>query len=130
MLTRAMLLLDVWWNPFGNWHEPLPFPEKRRLEAPSVAWATWAAWRYWHRRNLLHNFTHFVIGIVPIGDRYEWISPECAGWRRIKGSRYSVWVKRWRMPLPYLFGTVGAFEWSIGWKSDGCWGVNFRKKQA
>jgi hypothetical protein len=38
---------------------------------------------YWTvLRNPLHNFTHFWIGITPLGERYEWISPECRGWSR------------------------------------------------
>lgn len=125
-----MRTLDHWANPFGNYHEPLPFPEKRMNEAVEKGHLTPASqWLYWHWRNFLHNFTHFTIGIVPVGKRYEWISPECNGWRRVKGSWYSVWLKRYRIPLPYAFGNIASFEWAIGWKSDGCWGVNFRRKQ-
>lgn len=68
-----------WANPFGNWHEPLPYPEKRAAEAersflhPMI---------YWNLRNPLHNFTHFWIGITPLGKRYEWITPTQGGWIR------------------------------------------------
>jgi len=37
-------------------------------------------WLYWIVRNPAHNLTHHWFGITPIGKRYEWLTPESAGW--------------------------------------------------
>lgn len=118
-----------WLNPLGNWHEPLPFPEIRRRQA-DAHWLNNAI--YWNIRNFGHNFTHFWIGIVPVGKRYEWISPGENNWFRTYRGNWSYWTKpKYGISLPYykrkgiLFGTK--YEWALGWKSDGCFGINFRR---
>jgi len=85
-------LFHHWLNPFGNYHEPLPYPLKwadkaQRSVFPSAVW--------WLIRNPLHNFTHFWVGITPIGERYEWRRPEENGWKK----EGDVWRKGW-MKLP------------------------------
>lgn len=62
-----------WANPLGNWHEPMPYPLKRRLEAPNNEIL---AWLWWTLRNPFHNLTHFVLGHVPVGERYQWLPPK------------------------------------------------------
>jgi hypothetical protein len=79
-----------WLNPFGNWHEPLCYPMKRLEDYKTkdiffgLIPARWIPETiYWTiLRNPLHNLTHFWLGITPLGERYEWISPECRGWSR------------------------------------------------
>lgn len=70
---KWFLLWNHYRNPFGNWHEPLPYPERRRIEAPENDFLAFLWWQFW--RNPLHNLTHFNLGHVPIGARYEWIEP-------------------------------------------------------
>lgn len=121
-------------NPFGNWHEPMPYPEKRRLEAPKNEILAWLWWQF--LRNPLHNFTHFVIGIVPIGDRYEWVTPDEDGWIRRDGEP-PVWV-RYRVvngkPKEVVRRlrscSCKRLQIYCGWLSRGAWGfsIRFRKQ--
>lgn len=118
---------DAWWikawnhwlNPFGNYHEPLPFPDHLKEKAPDniVLAQIW-----WALRNFAHNFTHFWLGIIPRGDRYEWITPDENGWTRVG----RCWKKKgWS--LCRKSGDIGPYEWYIGWARRGSWGVAFRK---
>ena len=105
-----------WLNPFGNWHEPLPFPEKRADEAkgsklhPAI---------YWALRNPAHNFGHFWVGITPVGRRYEWINPV---WDRIVVNRFFSYFKRGLFVLPYIH--ISSPRIYIGWKARGCFAMS------
>lgn len=113
------------WNPLGNWHEPLPFPEKRDDEAPN---GQYLKWLYWSVRNPLHNWGHFWIGICPVGKRYEWISPEENGWVRvIKSKSQAYWVKKNRISLPYFEVWKGDWQFYIGWKRRGTFAIALRR---
>lgn len=128
----------TWWkkfnsanNPFGNYHEPLPYPAKRQRQAeesklPDKLW--------WNLRNPLHNFNHFMIGITPKGNPYEWISPECAGWIREQGKKtdnYEIsWWKKGKISLPiFKFNNFLGFEGYLGWMERGNFGAAFRKSK-
>lgn len=112
-----------WLNPFGNWHEPTPYPEKRKIQARDH-WLPDGLW--WALRNPFHNFCHFWIGLVPLGRRYEWHSPEENGWHRSEGRHLNWWVKPWRIPLPY-FKIEGGWTFYIGWMSRGSFGMALRR---
>jgi hypothetical protein len=121
-------IFSHWLNPFGNWNEPLPFPEKRKLEAQQ-SWLP--PFIYWNLRNPFHNFCHYWIGITPLGKRYEWIIPESNDWIRttnnIVGNRqYSYWSKG-LIKLPFFNYDNGKFQFYIGWLSRGNFGLAFRK---
>ena len=112
-----------WLNPLGNYIEPLPYPEKRKQQAeesrlPNSAW--------WFLRNPAANLMSHWIGIMPIGNRYETLSPEDNGWRRVEGKRISWWVKPWRIPLPY-YRVDGKWTFYIGWRTSGAFGAAFRR---
>lgn len=138
----AFMLWNHWLNPFGNWHEPLPFPEKNALAAKK-SWMHPAIW--WFLRNPLHNFTHFWIGIVPVFHRYAWVDPSFAGWGRLyyghKGL-VAAWSKtfhirgiRVKMFLPFYqwyFDTRedNYFELALGWRGRGNFTITFRRRSA
>jgi hypothetical protein len=106
--------------------EPLPTPEKRRVQAEQSIFPD-AVW--WQSRNPLTNFTHFWVGIVPVGEDGEFRSPEETGWTRvIVDQNYSYWQKD-NVKLPYKKGEIGPFEWYAGWTSRGNFGLSFRKIQ-
>ena len=109
-------VLNHWVVPFGNYHEPLPFPEKRMEEAKEFYKKYKVpVYVYWIFRNFLHNFTHFWIGITPLGRRYEWRSPGEEGW--VKGEKYwhnKVWPGNARKRR--RFGVDGHL---YGWQSRG-----------
>ena len=114
-----------WSNPLGNWNEPTPYPEKRKVQAdeaklPNELW--------WALRNPFHNLNHYVLGIVPKGERYEWYKPEDNGWERVtkEDSIVSWWKKEGRIPLPYIL-INGAWTFYIGWMSRGNFGIALRK---
>lgn len=113
-----------WINPLGNWHEPLPYPEKRKVQA-DASWVPNGVW-WTILRNPFHNLCHVYLGILPIKGRYEWYAPEDNGWRRIEGKHLSWWVKAWRIPLPY-FKVEGGWTFYIGWMSRGSFGMAFRR---
>lgn len=117
-------LWNHWINPLGNWNEPRPYPEKRRIEA---AESFLPDWLWWAIRNPFHNFNHYWIGIVPLGDRYEWLKPESNGWVREQvSSTVSFWKKKHRIPLPY-YRVDGSWTFYVGWMSRGSFGMALRK---
>ena len=128
--TKLCLIFSHWLNPFGNWHEPCAYPEKRRLEAEK-SWLPPAIW--WNLRNPLHNFNHLWIGICPRNDnRYEWILPESNGWiREANYKRVGNWdISRWkkgRITLPFAYRKGNTWEFYIGWLSRGNFGIALRK---
>lgn len=67
------------WNPFGNKHEPCPFPDKHARKYKRLKHIRWFL------RNPFHNPTHFLFGITPSGEYLEWISLEEDGWELIDG---------------------------------------------
>lgn len=122
-------LYNHWLNPLGNYNEPNPYPEKRKLEAqqsflhPNLWWAI---------RNPFHNFCHYWIGITPIGKMHEWIEPQERGWTRITKPisltrSYSYW-SRGSIKLPIFNYDNGKVQFYIGWLSRGNFGMAFRKK--
>jgi len=134
-----------WMNPLGNWHEPKPWPMKRQDQFVESFWSTVAhedVW--WTLRNPFHNFTHFWIGITPRGERYEWIHPQCDGWRRtLEGvsegdledgaTEWELYAyrkpgKMVRYQFKFWFRLAGT-EWNgyIGWMDRGNFGMAFRK---
>lgn len=124
--TTWCKLYNHWINPFGNWLEPLPFPQKYAYQAkksfiPPMLW--------WTLRNPVHNFMHHIIGIVPVGKRYEWINPTEAGWERKKCGNWSLWTKRMRMPLPYYSREGKSVTFYCGWTSRGNFGFALRKSK-
>ncbi len=126
--TKLCEIYNHWLNPIGNWNEPLPYPEKRKLEAEK-SWLHPVIW--WNLRNLFHNFNHYWIGITPLGQRYQWITPESKGWIRvtnltIKHWQYSYWTNG-KIKLPFWNYTNGNREFYIGWLRRGNFGIAFRK---
>lgn len=122
--TRTCRAWNHWLNPFGNWLEPLPTPTHNQTAAeqsrlPPAVW--------WALRNPLTNLTHFWLGIVPVGARYVWETPEARGWSRAKQGNWSWWVKRGRLPLPYYRVDKPAFTFYAGWSSRGNLGLALRK---
>ena len=128
-----------WLNPFGNWNEPMPYPEKRRLQSKGqkmcgIPLSPFIWWNF--RRNPFHNFNHYWIGIVPLGKRYHWYSPEQNGWTRVYHKKkqtqkyeyeFSWWKKPKRPLLPYFKWKRAGWEGYIGWMSRGSFGIAFRK---
>jgi hypothetical protein len=113
-----------WLNPFGNWQEPLPYPQARAIEAEK-SWMP--PMLYWTIRNPFHNFMNHWIGIVPIGPQYSWILPEEAGWTRHgRGNRFRYWTRPWSIPRPY-YRVDGKFTFYIGWTDRGNFGMSFRR---
>lgn len=108
-------------NPFGNWHEPMPWPEKRRVQAPANQWLAWLWWQFW--RNPLHNFSHFWIGITPVGRRYEWITPDEDGWIRFDGC----WVKGHSFRCSKAVGLWGGRYLFVGYRRRGNLQVSLEK---
>jgi hypothetical protein len=123
-------IFSHWLNPFGNWNEPLPYPEHRKFEA-SQQWLPPSVW--WNIRNPFHNFCHYWIGITPLGPRYAWILPEANGWVRepdYKVTRtwsFSRWKKSGRISLPFAHNLGSNWEFYIGWLSRGNFGMALRK---
>jgi hypothetical protein len=109
-----------WANPLGNWIEPLPYPEKRKLEADE-SWLPNGLW--WFLRNPAANLMSHWLGIMPVRGRYETWSPEENGWTR---SKSGWWTKPWRIPLPY-YRVDGAWTFYIGWRSSGAFGMALRR---
>ena len=128
--TKLCLIFSHWLNPFGNWHEPCAYPEKRRLEAEK-SWLPPAIW--WNLRNPLHNFNHLWIGICPRNEnRYEWILPESNGWiREANYKRVGNWdISRWKkgkITLAFAYRKGNTWEFYIGWLSRGNFGMALRK---
>jgi hypothetical protein len=113
-----------WLNPLGNWIEPLPYPEKRKLRADE-SWLPNPVW--WFLRNPAVNLMSHWLGIMPVRGRYETWSPEDNGWTRIRVTdRYSFWLKRNRLPLPY-YRIDGKWTFYIGWRSSGAFGAALRR---
>jgi hypothetical protein len=121
--SKWCLAWNHWINPFGNWIEPLPYPENRAKEA---ALSGWIPSLWWGVRNFGNNFGTFWIGIQPLGPRYCTIKPESNGWVRTKYGYFSLWRKKNRIPLPY-FNYSGKFEILIGWTSRGNFGIGFTR---
>lgn len=127
-----------WLNPFGNWNEPMPYPEKRqnqavgqRLMGIPLSPAIW-----WNLRNPLHNFNHYWIGIVPRGEQYTWFKPEQVGWVRDRVAEvetetysysFSWWKRPGHIPLPYFKWSRWGWEGYVGWMSRGSFGMAFRR---
>jgi hypothetical protein len=122
-LSRKILAWNHWLNPLGNWHEPLPWPGKRMMEAAKSGLPP-ALW--WALRNPLHNFTHFWIGIVPLRERYVWVTPDENGWERTESNKGFSWWRKGRIALPY-YRHDGRFTFYIGWQDRGNFGIAFRR---
>lgn len=112
---RWFKVFNHWLNPLGNYHEPLPFPEKRANEARE---SFLHPMLYWLIRNPFHNLTHFWIGITPIGQRYEWKLPEENGW--FDDGKYFVNL-RW-VGINGIHIKLPKFNGWVGWQKRG----NFR----
>ncbi len=125
-------MFSHWLNPFGNWNEPMPYPEIRKVQAEK-SWLPAGVW--WNLRNPFHNFCHYWIGITPLGNRYEWIIPESAGWIRSTEDykdnwSYSYWKKEGsRFKLPFWNYTGTSWQFYIGWLSRGNFGIALRKTE-
>ncbi len=133
---KWFLVYNHWLCPFGNWLEPMPIPIIRVKEAKDSylrKWfgEDWGCWLWWTLRNHLGNFKCYWIGIMPIGDRYEWRTPEENGWIRIEKEGkhwvFDYWKKKWRIPLPWILVRFFGWEAGIGWKDDGVLGGRFRR---
>lgn len=122
--NRFCEIFSHWLNPLGNWLEPRPYPEPRAEESRKSILPEFIYWNFW--RNPFTNFTHFWIGIVPIGPRYCWIYPEENGWIRVVNGRVSWWKKPGKFSLPY-YRYDGKITFYIGWTSRGNFGLGLRK---
>jgi hypothetical protein len=115
-----------WLNPLGNWNEPKPTPEFRAVEA---AQSRLGPDLWWALRNPLHNFCHYWIGIVPLGARCTWRTPEENGWVRYAGPYLSWWCRPRHVSLPY-FHYEGSWTLYLGWMSRGSFGMALRRNPA
>jgi len=115
------------WNPFGNWHEPMPWPPSRREQAPKAEFLAVLGLQFY--RNPMHNLTHFWIGITPVGERYEWITPDKDDWEReIESPTKACWVrgnKRRCRRYWYFWGMEAYF----GWLRRGSFGMALRRQR-
>ena len=124
-------LFNSVWNPLGNYIEPLPTPEKRKIQAEE-SWMP--SWLWWALRNPFSNFCHFWIGITPVGHRYEWIEPQERGWIRMQLPPNGKWQKSyWTHPaklitLPFYHFLADNYEFYIGWLDRGNFGIAFRSR--
>jgi hypothetical protein len=128
-----------WLNPLGNWHEPMPFPQKRADEALDSRlhhwFGTFGVWLWWTLRNPLHNAKHFLLGITPHSERYVWHIPEETGWMQYEEAKDLGWaeihVSLWRKPrrptLPTWNLYVGGWQIGLGWDDDGGFSGSFRR---
>lgn len=131
-----------WWfkawnhpaNPFGNYLEPMPFPAIRYNQGKALRWnkvlgETFGMWLWWSLRNFASNAKRHWIGIVPVGERYEWVSPDENGWERVDGDPVSYWKKGW-IRLPYFNRTYDTrwrpLQIALGWKDSGTLGGALR----
>lgn len=111
-----------WLNPLGNYIEPSPYPEKRKIQAeesklPDGLW--------WALRNPAANLMNHWLGIMPIGEEYETVSPEANGWAREEDGNWS-WWKKGPISLPY-YRHDGAWTFYLGWNSNGSFGSALRR---
>ena len=113
-------------NPFGNWNEPKPYPEKRKVQAD----ASWIPNPIWWQilRNPVHNLTHYWLGITPVGKHGEWHTPEENGWTRVETDENNYYWQKGHIKLPIKKGELFGYEWYIGWMKRGNFGMAFRRK--
>ena len=106
-------LNPVWW--FGNADDPEP-PERYR---PGKCCRNFL----WHLRNPCHNFGFYVIGIADqpftrVGRFPGEVANPNGGWNWAV-CRYK------RLRLPFIDYHGGRFEFYLGWRADGNFGVKF-----
>lgn len=136
-----MLTFTRIWNdyrcPFGNYREPYPYPEKRRIQAEESFlgrhFGEVGMYLWWHRRNPWNNLTHNWLGICPVkeygGDKSEhvkecrecvWEVPDPAKWEYVveRNDKRHWQHKKYRwLRLPYREFFNGFVQ--IGWRSRG-----------
>jgi len=117
--TLLQKLNPIWW--FGNADDPEP-PEKYRPGKPLRKF-------FWYCRNPFHNFDHYVIGIsdkpfTRIGPYPNRMQNPNGGWNWAV-CRYGWWQ------LPFADYQRGRFEFYIGWRTGGNFGIklNFAQKK-
>ena len=115
-----------WLNPLGNWIEPLPYPEKRKIQADE-SWLPNGLW--WFLRNPAANLMSHWLGIMPVGERYQTLSPEDNGWTYDQiTENYACWTKKNRPSLRY-YRVDGKWTFYIGWRSSGAFGASLRRNK-
>lgn len=106
------------WNPcwwFGNMDDPTP-PQWYRPEDPHRV-------AKWKRRNPLHNFTFYVVGIADkdfrrVGRYPDQVFNPHEGWNWAV-CKYKVWR------LPFISYRHGSLKFYLGWRERGNFGAKF-----
>jgi hypothetical protein len=104
---------DHWLNPFGNYDDPWPAPE---YKPELTAWKRKLAW--W-ARNPLHNFFFHWVGVAERVVRFKgtFLAP---GWN-------FAWTYTEHLQLPLISYRGQRWEWYVGWRRNGGFGIAFRK---
>jgi len=111
----------------------LPYPPKRHEQWKQSIWRVFPESLWWSFRNPLHNLNHFWLGITPIGERYEWIKPECRGWEQSLWTSddgkwmIRTWRKKGRLPRHQIKFEGDVWNGYIGYMDRGNFGAAFRK---
>lgn len=112
-------LNPIWW--FGNADDPDP---------PIWFWPSRDAWVRrlgWWVRNPFHNLVWYVVGcadrwFVRLGTRYPSNFKETGGW--VFNALFQAWPP---FLCPFVSYRGRKWEWYIGWRDDGCFGIAVRR---
>jgi hypothetical protein len=117
-------LNPLWW--LGNEADP--------IENEPQMWPTLPLWQrklLWWLRNPFENFNRYVIGIVDRDPVVDDPSVPMFGNFAANGGWLHYWVRprtekhAWRPMISYTRG-VGGWEFYLGWKHDGAFGLALR----
>lgn len=107
---------DSKFNPFANYDEPWP-PKSYKPQITGITRKL-----NWWARNPIHNFTFHWIGVSGrvISTNGEFLSD---------GLKFAS-IKTKHLKLPLLSYRGSSFEWYIGWRFNGGFGLSLRKSNS
>jgi hypothetical protein len=111
------------WALFGNVDDSVDGPSNWRPDLKDGSFKRRALWWF---RNPFHNLTFYVIGFRHLNSTSDQnIGSDYPGWLFVKS-----YVSGYKIPR-YLIGHNGlAYQWYIGWRAGGAFGIKFRKQSA